>query len=109
VATPSSLKIHKIQNENENESTNLHSLRRQNSLNHLSPSTPTLPNTLKKSRSFDINSYQKAGQKENIFITHMKKNTLENKNEIVDDIEYMPPSLAHLGIYPHFKLFLSLI
>ncbi|ORX59351.1 hypothetical protein BCR36DRAFT_343384 [Piromyces finnis] len=106
LTTPSSQKISKINNENNNENVNLHGLKRQNSLNHLTL-TPTLPNTLKKSHSFDIKSQNASELKENIFITHMKKNILEdNKNSTDDDIEYMPPSLSHLEekVEPKYKI-----
>jgi len=102
--TPSSsIKINKINNENENIDLHGAGLKRQNSL---SLSSPTLSkNNLKKTHSFEYNSHE-IHQKENIFLTHMKKNSTKDKNLNNDDIEYMPPSLSHLEeeVEPKYKI-----
>ncbi|ORX77980.1 hypothetical protein BCR32DRAFT_270306 [Anaeromyces robustus] len=110
----------KFHNENEydNENTPLQyhhnnhnntTLKRQNSLSHLSSSTLNSPisfnhNILKKSHSFETDIFNETSIKENnIFLNHMNKNI----NSLVDDdIEYMPPSLIHLEeeIEPKYKI-----
>jgi len=101
-------KNNKFHNENENETPKHHgtNLKRQNSLSHLSPSTLTPFNhSLKKSYSFEHGSHEIS--KDNIFLTYMKNNTMNDKNvNEDDDIEYMPPSLSHLEeeIEPKYKI-----
>jgi len=105
VSSTPSKKINKThnenENENENENTKYHdtSLKRQSSFSLLSPPSLTpLNNNLKRSRSLDRGSHELS--KDNIFLTHMKNNTMDDKNlNEDDDIEYMPPSLSHLGNY----------
>lgn len=92
IVPSSSIKLNnKYKNENENISLHNKSHKIQNSL--YSPS-------LKKNNIFEPShtSSKETDIKENIFITHMKNNTI---NETIQDeeIEYMPPSLSHLGNY----------